>query len=239
MENNNSNIHIYVEHILKVMNENNLKIVVDESPRRSSGLWYKVSVSLLGQYNFNTAHKIQMLYKRNSNGIRQLIETNININKNEEIFENKIDISFTITEWRELISFISSSNGRKKFRKPFHNKLNIKIQREGIKCYLLCKSNWFRKNQAWSGTYKCIDEFCKIVYKAYLSNENVLDNKVIITIKWNGTAEHEKIKGDLNRCCGEARKTLGFEILSEGMYNVQSKNNINYSQTSNKCKFIF
>ena len=57
MENNNSNIHIYVEHILKVMNENNLKVVVDESPRRSSGLWYKVSVSLLGQYNFKTAHK--------------------------------------------------------------------------------------------------------------------------------------------------------------------------------------
>lgn len=152
--------------------------------------------------------------------------------------ENSISIEFTNEEWSELKKYISIRGERKYFLVGFHRVLSKKLQNQGIKCYLSCKSNWFSKKNInnWSGLYKCLDSDCKIVYKAEL---NIKDDKYLVKIVWNDTSSHVNVVPSLKfRCVGEKRKSLGLRIMSEGLTNIKSKNTIDFYENTIKSIFF-
>lgn len=50
-----------------------------------------------------------------------------------KLFENKMEIYFTIEEWKDLQKYISKSK-RKKFMSYFHKALSTRLQNQGLKC---------------------------------------------------------------------------------------------------------
>lgn len=149
-----------------------------------------------------------------------------------------MDIYFTIEEWKDLQKYISKSK-RKKFLSYFHKALSTRLQNQGLKCWLSCQFNWFKKSkEIWSGTYKCVDTNCKIVYHAKILNDDSsfeFKENINVVIEWNGSCFHQKITQKyITQCRGNARKTLGLEIMAGGISNIQADNVIKYFQSSNK-----
>ena len=79
--------------------------------------------------------------------------------------ENKFVVSFTPKEWDEISKFISAKT-RAYFLIPFCDKLSLKFQEHGIKCWLKVVYNWFkpdtsqkRNSPYWSGKYICIKKY--------------------------------------------------------------------------------
>ena len=162
------------------------------------------------------------------------------LKESNQSHENSVSIEFTEEEWSELKKYISLRGVRKSFLIGFHRILAKKLQSQGIKCYLSCKSNWFSsKNiKKWSGLYKCSDPDCKILYKAELDIKN---DRYLIIISWNDTYSHlNYINPSLKlRCVGEKRKSLGFRIMSEGIANIKAKNTIDFYDKANKSIHFF
>jgi hypothetical protein len=136
-----------------------------------------------------------------------------------------------------------SSNGKRKiFLNKFHHYFANLIQKEGLKCWLKCKSNYFEtKNRIWSGSYKCANKECKIEYYADLISNDFFPDKVIIRVKFNGNSNHdEKVKDDSNekRCSGLTRRKIGFQIMTEGITNVSANKANKFYETQNKGKII-
>ena len=131
-------------------------------------------------------------------------------------------------------SMISSKgkNGRKLFLSEFTHFLNKKLFENGVNCKLVMKYNWFKSEISrkkncyfWSGMYICKIGDCKIQYHAYIEMFTDFKSPFDITIKWNGNPDHQitSLKPLQPRISGLDRKSLGLELLANGITNTRNK----------------
>ena len=98
----------------------------------------------------------------------------------------------------------------------FDRTLAKKIQEFGIKCWVVCKYNWFGSNKIagnyWSGLYECYS--CKLKFKC--SIESVLPNRnVQVLVKWSGEITHDKVEPNSRlRIEGSNRNIIYIKWLS-------------------------
>jgi hypothetical protein len=153
--------------------------------------------------------------------------------------KNKIKVEILQDEISGLVKLISGKR-RKTFLSTFDNLLTLKLQKNGIKCWLKCRSNWFSKEggnnaHAWKGSFNCVSEKCDILYEAVINESIRINTNVCIDVTWCGLANHDKIIKNI-RCSGSTRFAVAMESIAKGVANYQIDQKLDENRES-KSKF--
>ena len=144
--------------------------------------------------------------------------------------ENKFVVSFTPKEWDEISKFISAKT-RAYFLIPFCDKLSLKFQEHGIKCWLKVVYNWFkpdtsqkRNSPYWSGKYICIKKDCGCMfYTKILNKPNGLSN-IQMEIQFNKYSNHSLLEKPKEKIKGHNRLQTAIELTAYGIKNYLARN---------------
>lgn len=212
----------------------------------SENLYDQICLEYFQNADYKNKYRLYQLWNRNSYLFSDKVNTCL-IKLVSEI-ESVILIEFSHDEWQNEINKNKEQYGnRSKFTADFSVALSIKLQEQGIKCWIKCSYNWFKQKDSrfknapfWRGKYTCIKEpICKnnflaeIVKNYDLNQEKKIQIQLKCSIKSN---EHKDFIKYSPRCSGEKRNDIAKEIMSIGIMNVQTNNIIH--NTVNNCKRI-
>ena len=222
LKNQETNWSDLIQFTVNFMIENNLNdLTIGENISNENGVWGRLSVSFYKEpFTRARAFYLSQNWMRDRNGFSSSV---LNILKNRDKKDigavNCIQINFTETEWNEVQIFVlTDSNGRKYFKSDFDRVLSIKLQKNGIKCWLYCNYNYFMKKKThilWKGQFLCRE--CKIKFIIVVLKN---DEKKNFLVSWNQIIEHvSPVIPPNKRITSEERKKLGYELKSKGTTN--------------------
>jgi hypothetical protein len=220
--------NIDIDHLANVtiafLKEKNLQ-PNDLTGSARGSIWGQLCVKFFGKSckGFVDSMYIYTAWKRDKNGFRTNVKANFSDNS---LCETQINL--TQEEKNDIIrNFIGySNNGRKRLSNKFSDFVSSKLQKAGLKCWLSCKYNWFRKEKSrksgdfWSGKYFCIE--CKMEVSLSVRSSD----QTYILAKYSKIKEHDKLveKNINKRIIGAEREKIGTEINSKGITNFRAEN---------------
>ena len=201
--------------------------------RDFSNFWNMLSLRYFKKITFQNALKLNKSWHRLTSGYAKQVNTcytNTNCVSSEENIQFKI--KFTPEEWVILQTFVVR-NIRSSFSHQFSDFLSKKLQNIGIKCWVRCKHNWFRRNKSrkanspfWNGVYICIDSKCKQIFKTTIIEPleiNSLKDVILFVEKNNEESHTEKISKNIV-CSSLKRISQANELFINKPLNCKTSN---------------
>ena len=181
------NLNDLVQSTMKVLIKNYLKDLNNSKPLRNlkdrKNIFNQICIDIFGNnFEYKDCLRLHKWWLKNTNNFRNLIyEHTAKMNCSKKSIVLDLDVQ-DLKLLKNLIGdykiMKTKSCIRRKFKKEFDNFISLKLQNLGLKCWLKCKSNWFKKNNSrkisaafWKGTFVCIDNECKNLFKATIMQE--------------------------------------------------------------------
>jgi hypothetical protein len=182
---------------------------------------YQIAYEYFGEFNYKKAYSVYKYWKRND-----LFKSSV-LDIMKEDSKNKLKITINSYEWDIIKTYIRQYNNRLKFCREFDNFLSQKMQEKGINCWLKCSHNYLspsKTNNIWRGVYYCQDNQCLNKYTAKIVKTDTTE--LYIEVECDILNGHsEKIQKKIF-CRGEKRETLALNLMSSGIYNVETENSL-------------
>lgn len=218
----NINFHKLVQITIEFLISENL--VPDEltgSCRGEDNKWGKLCTKFFGSYRLKDSLYISTAWKRDMESYKTRV-------KDAWFERSKKIITLSTNEKNELKDFIQTfKDGRKNFSSKFTSFISRKLQNLGLKCWLSCKSNWFRKEGSrkngafWNGSYFCIE--CGKKFKIIIKSEDMETIHVVDSIQ-ECNLHQEFVCEPKKRITGVKRQLIAQEIVSKGICNFRAEN---------------
>ena len=143
-------------------------------------------------------------------------------------------------EWIVLQKYTGCK--RSKFLSPFTKLLNLRLNKEDIKCSLKCNNNYFSTAKStipkhfWRGYYKCVR--CKSTYVAIIKNIHV-NKDVLIEIYIENKCDKCTDKEVKIRVANKERNELAKDLLIRGTLTIKSENIIFNEENSDSIHSMY
>ena len=215
-----------------------------------NNIWNIICLKLFNNISYAEANKIFKIWHNKTSKLAEqvlsLCGSIENGDKNGGNGSNPISLAISAVDWVILSTYIVNSP-RRRFTSQFTDFLSEKLQENGIKCWLRCSYNWFKKSDSqkssspfWQGVYKCTDPSCSNTFSAFIHSiiQYESSNCVIIFVDVNeGNTKHKNIVLKKIRCIRDERLAQAKEIALDTSLNCHAKNILhNKIQTKQNSK---
>ena len=219
--------------ILKKYNLSSLDDVKLTRSKNGTNILDQICHRYFGNYKYQNKMRIYQIWRRNSQNFVEMLNKEVT-NLTDQ--EKRFIFNVTKEEWiNRFFDLVVCYEQRFKFKQEISLFLSEKLQEQNVKCWLKCKSNWFKKKESnkksapwWRGNFSCVDSKCLNTFLAEIQNcQNILQNNeeknfIQIDIIWyQDSNQHLNFVLREPRCSGQERIQVAKNLVELGVMNTQ------------------